>query len=143
MNHRELVSRRPEQDLRPRLGSGVALALLALAACAPPTAPSRSASGKKWTPALMVRCVTSPALTCTATLDTEDVTAKAIWSAGESFRTAMDVPITASSAVTFRSPGVPTALREQNIYVRADYDSPEWGHTRNIAPHAYALAVRG
>jgi hypothetical protein len=95
-------------------------------------------------PALLVVCLTTPTLTCSASLYGEgDVTAKATWSAADSFRLALDVPVTASSAVAFPSPGVPTALRAQNVYIRADYTSPRWGHVRSIAPHAYALDPGG
>jgi len=82
----------------------------------------------------------TPTLRCTASVYQEgDVTAQAAWSAADSFRLGMDVPVTASDAVDFPSPGVPRALRVANVYIRADYVSPRWGRMRSIAPHAYAV----
>jgi hypothetical protein len=46
----------------------------------------------------------------------------------------MDVPVTASTAVDFPSPGVARPLRRENVYIRADY-----AVTRAIAPHAYTV----
>jgi hypothetical protein len=96
-------------------------------------------------PFVVVKCVAGPPLACTATLPGEgDVTASAAWSAAESFRLAMDLPVTASSAVVFREPGVPTAISARNVYIRADYYSPRWRfNSRSIASHAYALTPDG
>ncbi len=69
-----------------------------------------------------------------------DVTGVARWSAAESFREAMDVPTTSSTAVEFPAPGVPKAIRRQNVYIRADYIyAPTGFPLRSIAPHAYAV----
>jgi hypothetical protein len=38
---------------------------------------------------------------------------------------------------------MPRVLRPQNVYIRADYVSPLWGSSRNIAPHAYAVETGG
>jgi hypothetical protein len=34
-------------------------------------------------------------------------------------------------------------LRPESVYIRADYVSPRWGRSRNIAPHAYAVKMSG
>ncbi len=128
---------------RRHLRSAVVLVFLPLGACTSPSVPT-ALPKPQGPPALLVVCHTTPTLTCSASLYGEgDVTAKATWSAADSFRLAMDVPVTASSAVVFKSPGVPTVLRAQNVYIRADYNSPRYGHLRNIAPHAYALDPGG
>jgi hypothetical protein len=51
----------------------------------------------------------------------------------------MDVPVTASTAVDFPSPGVARPLRRTNVYIRADYTVSASYSTRAIAPHAYAV----
>jgi len=130
--------------VRQGMGAVLIVACLALFACdVSPSAPSGPVKPPS-PPALEVACVTSPAFRCTATVYGEgDVTAKAAWSAAESFRLGMDLPVTASPAVEFESPGVATALRPQNVYIRADYVSARWGAMRNIAPHAYAVDPGG
>ena len=56
----------------------------------------------------------------------------------------MDLPVTASDAVVFRSPGVPTVVAARNVYIRADYTNTSGcGQARNIAPHAYAVMPGG
>jgi hypothetical protein len=92
-------------------------------------------------PPLRVACVDQPWLRCTASVFGEgDVTAVSRWSAADSFRLAMDVPVTAAATVDFPTPGVPRALSPANVYIRADYTSPKWGRMRSIAPHAYGVA---
>lgn len=117
-----------------------------LAACGSgSTAPS--GFGKQPSPpSLGVACAPGPPLACTASFAGDgDVTALASWSAADSFALAMDLPVTPSDAVVFRAPGVPTATRAGNVYLRADYTSPHWAgyHSRNIAPHAYAMTPGG
>jgi hypothetical protein len=124
--------------LRPIIGAAALVGLMLVAACdgAPPTEPSRL---KPSFAPLIVTCDAAPVLRCAATRHGEgDVTALAAWSAADSFRLAMDVPLTPSSAVDFPSPGHPRALRQARVYIRADYGSPQ-GHLRAIAPHAYAV----
>src|SRR5829696_1053739 len=104
------------------------------------TAP-RSSGKPEAPPALRVRCAVSVGLACSATLFGEgDVTERASWTAAGSFREAMDLPVPASDAVTFPAPGVVRAHRAANVYIRADYQSPRWGHVRDIAPFAYGLS---
>ena len=93
---------------------------------------------RPWPTELQVRCVDLPALQCSALYGTVDVTAQARWSAADSFRLAMDVPVTASTAVEFPQPGIPRALRHANVYIRADYVSGAQA-THFIAPHSYAV----
>ncbi len=91
-----------------------------------PVSPTRS-SRPVDPPPMTLACVTSPALTCTATvLGPGDVTPTATWSAVESLAAAEDPAVNPSSAVVFLTPGVPTALRTANVYIRADYNS-RWG----------------
>jgi hypothetical protein len=79
-------------------------------------------------PSLQVACVDQPSLRCTASVFGEgDVTAVSRWSVAESFRLAMDIPITAAGTVDFPTPGAPRTLSPDNVYIRADYASPRWG----------------
>lgn len=95
-------------------------------------------------PTLLVSCEAAPGLHCSANLAGEgDVTSAASWSAADSFQLAGDVPVTPSSAVEFPLPGIPRVLRSRNVYIRADYVSPRWGHMRDYAPHAYAAEPSG
>jgi hypothetical protein len=115
------------------------MTLAALAACGgSPVSPS---SGKPPSPPwVVVTCTASATLRCSASVYGEgDITASATWSAAEAFLPAMDVPLPSSSAVVFPTPGLVQVLRPQNVYIRADYLSPTWGHLRSIAPHAYGL----
>lgn len=109
-------------------------------ACASSPASSTGPS-KQTPPPLQISCVEQPLLRCTAFVFGEgDVTALSQWSAADSFRLAMDVPVTATTAVDFPTPGVPRVLRQDDVYVRADYTSPTWRQMRSIAPHAYRVA---
>jgi hypothetical protein len=119
----------------------VLLGVAAGHACGTGSPASPTASPKPQTPpSLQISCVDQPSLRCTAFVFGEgDVTALSRWSAAESFRLAMDVPVTATTAVDFPTPGVPRSLRQDNVYVRADYTSPTWGQMRSIAPHAYRV----
>ena len=129
--------------MRLRHLAAAAVALLALAACggSPPSpiTPSKPPSP----PTLEVSCTASPGLVCSASLYGEgDITAQSLVVRG-GVVPSEDLPVTASPDVVFRSPGVPTALRAQNVYIRADYDSPTWAPMRNIAPHAFAIDPGG
>jgi Carboxypeptidase regulatory-like domain len=107
------------------------------------TAPSGSTKNT-WVPPLVVTCSSGSALGCIATFaDDNDVTARASWSAADSFDLVTSGPVIASDAVVFRSPGVPTALSARNVYIRADYTSPKYGHRSGFASHAYALTPGG
>ena len=90
-------------------------------------------------PDLLVRCSAQALFSCSAVYDGRDVTQRSRWSAAESFRLAMDVPVSASTAVDFPLPGVPHAVRRQNVYIRADYPVTDGYSARSIAPHAYRL----
>jgi hypothetical protein len=122
----------------------VGLAIIGIAGCGTsPTAPSVPV-GRSSPPPIEIDCQATPQLRCTANLFGEgDVTSGAMWSAAESMRLALDVPVTASTAVEFPSPGVIRVVRDQNVYIRADYVSPRWGKMRNIAPHAFAVQPGG
>lgn len=115
------------------------MTVAALTACGgSPVVPS--SPKPEWPPSLVVKCTVAVTLRCSASLYQEgDVTESATWSAAEAFSPAMDVPLPSSSAVVFPTPGVVQVLRPQNVYVRADYLSPRWGHVRSIASHAYGL----
>jgi len=99
-----------------------------------PTVPTRPS-----VPVVAITCVDDTIIRCSARFQGEDVTTQARWSAADAFRLAMDVPVTASTAVEFPSPGMPRAVRRGNVYIRADY-TPSTGYaTHSIAPHAYAF----
>lgn len=105
-----------------------------------PASPSGSPKPQS-PPPLQIACVDQPVLRCTAFVFGEgDVTTLSRWSAADSFRLAMDVPVTSTATVDFPTPGVPRALSPANVYVRADYVSLRWGQMRSIAPHAYRVA---
>jgi hypothetical protein len=116
--------------------------LLSMLACgAQPTAPTSASAKPDGPPTPNVSCTSDPDLRCRVFVYGEgDVTNAASWSAADSFRLAMDVPVTPSDAVVFKTPGVPTVLRSANIYIRADYDSPRYGHLRAAAFNEYAVA---
>jgi hypothetical protein len=105
-----------------------------------PASPTGSAKPEP-PPSLQVACVDQPSLRCTAFVFGDgDVTAVSRWSAADSFRLALDVPVTAATTVDFPTPGAPRTLSPGNVYIRADYASPKWGLMRSIAPHAYRVA---
>jgi len=94
-----------------------------------------------YVPPLLVTCLTSPTLGCVASfLDEAEVTGRSSWSAADSLELSSGPAVTASDAVVFRTPGIPTALSARNVYIRADYTSPRYGHVHAIAGHAYAIA---
>jgi hypothetical protein len=101
-----------------------------------PTTPS---SHPPSLPVLVVTCVDQPTLRCSAFVSGGDVTTQARWSAADSFRLAMDVPVTASTALDFPSPGVVRPLHRQNVYIRADYTVSASYSPHAIAPHAYTV----
>ena len=126
-----------------RLGvhvSIVALSMIGIAGCGSgPSGPSVPV-GRGAQPPIEIDCQVTSQLQCTASVFGEgDVTSAATWSAAESMSLALDVPVTASTAVEFPSPGVARPLRAQNVYIRADYLSPRWGRMWNVAPHAFAV----
>ena len=89
-----------------------------LVACgADPTTPTGSSKPQP-PPPLWVRCVPAAQLICTAEFGSEgDVTARATWSAAESYEAANDLPLPASNVVEFIAPGVvraPTAGRDRS-----------------------------
>jgi hypothetical protein len=91
---------------------------------------------------LKITCITASELRCSAVYypGGTDVTAQAQWSAADSFTLAMDTLLTPSSAVTFKTPGVATALVAANVWIRADYVISYGAPIRNIEPHAFAVA---
>jgi hypothetical protein len=120
--------------------ASLAVTLGAAYGCGSATAPT-GYTKNTFVPPLAVTCVTTSTLACRASFGNDgEVTASASWSAADSFALATNLPVTASDAVVFRSPGVPTPLTARNVYIRADYDSSRYGHVRNIALHAYGLA---
>jgi hypothetical protein len=130
---------------RDRLALILFAGTISIQACGAGAGTAPSSSKKAVAGDLQVTCNASPTLRCTAFLDGEgDVTAQSHWAAAESFRLAMAVPFTApSTAVDFPVPGTPRVLRPQNVYIRAEYDSPVSGFRRNIALLAYALSSDG
>jgi hypothetical protein len=129
--------------MRGRGLTAVSLGLLVAAACEIGTPSEPSRLKPQFVP-LVVTCDVVPVWRCTASrFGDGDVTARAQWSAADSFRLAMDTVVSGSTAVEFPSPGLPRALRPAEVYIRADYVTTNGQHLRAVAPHAYAAESGG
>ncbi len=89
---------------------------------------------------LRISCTPEPpSLRCTASVfGTGNVTSQTKWWASEIY-----VFTTESSGVVFFAPGIVTAVRSTNIYVRGEYRNSGGGVLRAVAPHSYEMTPGG